>query len=144
MIGAESGAMPGLIAPPSDDQITSSGTDYGQRRSSPPAAAAKDAERDSRRQDLPNRRGPSADSGPAPGSQRLRARDALLACLEAIARQHGQGPIEVQTVDYARYRRRARARGAVHRRRRRVWAWAVGPDCGTRGVGADRLVTLPG
>jgi hypothetical protein len=134
MMGTDSGALGGLIAPPTDDQITSSGRDYGGGEIS--ARAAKATELDER------------DGSPAPpriasgsglaGLERLSLPDALRACLEAISREHGRGPIEVQSVDFARYQGtpavvvRFQAGGASQ-------VWAVGPECGADGGGADRL-----
>ncbi|HEX8344225.1 MAG TPA: hypothetical protein VF657_05710, partial [Actinoplanes sp.] len=72
------------------------------------------------------------------GLQRLGNRDALAACLQAIARELGTGPITVGAVEYARFAaepavivRFAAADGE--------WVWASGADCGLPGVGADTL-----
>ena len=69
---------------------------------------------------------------------RLRPPEALLACLNAIAVENAAGPIEVQSVDYARY---AGAPAVVVRftAANGAWAWAAGPDCGTPGAGASRV-----
>jgi hypothetical protein len=74
--------------------------------------------------------------------ERLRAPHALLTCLDAIARQNGGTPINVESVDYARYQGapalivRFDADGTR-------WAWATGPDCGAPGRGANMLRSLP-
>jgi hypothetical protein len=131
MIGTDSGSMTGLIGAPTDDQITSSGTDYDSAQLAESAAAGQTA-RDDRAES------PLAAAGGKPVElQRLWVRAALLACLEAISQQNGQGPIKVQNVDYARYQGapalvvRFIANGTSV-------VWAVGPDCGAAG-GANRL-----
>ena len=69
---------------------------------------------------------------------RLFAPEALLACIEAIARENGGELISVPSVDYAAFNgepalivRFTAANGG--------WAWAVGPDCGADGMGASTL-----
>ncbi|MGW4941030.1 hypothetical protein ACWEOZ_05490 [Actinoplanes sp. NPDC004185] len=85
--------------------------------------------------------GASAESVSDPALARLQAQDALRACIEAIAAQHGVGPITPQTIDYARFDDRPAvivqfvADGES-------WVWAVGPACGTRGVGADTRASV--
>ena len=69
---------------------------------------------------------------------RLRDPAALRACLEAITQTAGQGPIEVQTVDYAQYDGRPALvvrfiAGGM------TWSFAAGPNCGTPERGADEL-----
>ncbi len=71
---------------------------------------------------------------------RLRLPQALLACLEAIQREHA-GTIAAQTVDYGLFTgipaaivRFTAGDGS--------WAWAVGADCGTRGSGSDKLAAV--
>jgi len=138
MVGTGPAGMTGLIAPPSADQIMSTGTDYGSAELA--AGAAKG----------PQRNGYAGSPDPAlsaqdgrmrrtdlAGLERLSAPEALLACLEAISRQNGQGPIQVQTVDYARYQG-APALVVRFSTNGTDMAWAVGPDCGLAG-GANRL-----
>jgi hypothetical protein len=73
---------------------------------------------------------------------RLRAPDALQACLDAIGQENGLGAISPTTVDYARYDgkpaivvRFTAANGS--------WAWASGASCGTGSGGADTLGKAP-
>jgi hypothetical protein len=134
MVARDSGATTGLVAEPGDEQIISSGTDYGSAQLSQAAGARGTAPNTTDESAAP--RG-AAEYDPAE-LRRLRVRAALLACLEAISRENGQGPIEVQTVDYARFQG---APAVVVRfvSNGMTLAWAVGPDCGAAGGGADRL-----
>ncbi|GAA0427856.1 hypothetical protein Aca07nite_34930 [Actinoplanes capillaceus] len=66
----------------------------------------------------------------------------LISCLDAITRNNGGGQIAVDLVDYARFDgdpamivRFSAANG--------VWVWAVGPECGAPGAGADTVEQLP-
>ncbi|MFC7529008.1 hypothetical protein [Actinoplanes sp. GCM10030250] len=93
--------------------------------------------------------GPGAPGAEGPGEikaagrlSRLAAPELLLACLEAIARENAGGPITAELVDYASFKgspalivRFSAANG--------IWAWAVGPDCGTPGAGAAHLEKVP-
>jgi hypothetical protein len=119
-----------------DDQITATGTDYSAQSlraaapvPSPDPMVATD------RQDRAERKTESPASAAAkssatdPALSRLGARNALMACLEAITVENAGGPITVQTIDYARFEGapalivRFTARGVTQ-------AWATGPDCG--------------
>jgi hypothetical protein len=134
MMGTDAGALGGVIAPPSADQITSSGRDYGNADLAAGSALSTQTY-GSAESAAPKRA--ASDPGQA-GLERLQAKEALLACLEAISRMHGQGPIEVQGVDYARYLGvpalvvRFQTGGVMQ-------VWAVGAECGADGGGADRL-----
>ncbi len=132
-----------LVTVPPDERIVTSGTDYtGPTLAGGPAVAMAppgDATRTEQRGAASSVQPPMvADLDPL---QRLRPPEALLACLEAIARERGGSPIIVQTVDYARFQGapalivRFVADGVT-------WAWATGPECGTPGRGADSLETL--
>ncbi|MFC4065997.1 hypothetical protein [Actinoplanes subglobosus] len=73
---------------------------------------------------------------------RLSAPDALAACVQEITRENGGGVLAVEFTDYARFEgnpalivRFSAANG--------TWVWAVGPECGTPGAGADELKRLP-
>jgi hypothetical protein len=83
----------------------------------------------------------ATDSAPAPLA-RLRAPDALMACLDAIGQANGAGTITVQSVDYARFEgnpalvvRFSAANGS--------WVWASGPACGAPGSGAATVASVP-
>lgn len=131
-------APPRVAAPPTSDQIRSTGTDYDlatlgsaapKRVEAPPAKTETVA--------------PGVAGGPiAEPLARLRAPDALLGCLDAIAAANGAGTITVQTVDYARFRgkpalvvRFSAANG--------TWAWASGAGCGAPGGDAATLASVP-
>jgi hypothetical protein len=144
MIAAE-GA--GLVSGLTDENIRASGVDYGATALSAPAPAPAGgtmAQPDAS-DDLRKRTSEKPESvtsiAPDPGFpelQRLRAREALLACLEAIASEQGSGPIVVQLVDYARYQRQPAlivqfSAGGAN------WSWASGAECGTLAAGTDRL-----
>lgn len=81
-------------------------------------------------------------SGEEADLERLRDPQALLDCLDAIARENAGGPLTVSAVDYARFEgdpalvvRFTAANGE--------WAWASGADCGLAGGGADTLGSVP-
>jgi hypothetical protein len=142
MIAAEAG---GLVTGLADDLIRASGEDYDRATLAAPLPAAGSVavpdQSDSLRKTASLAPEPEAAKGIAPDPgfpalQRLRGRDALLACLEAIAAEQGSGPITVHSVDYARYQGQPAlivqfAAAGVS------WAWASGPECGTPGAGAD-------
>jgi hypothetical protein len=124
--------------------LTESGRNFradtlGQAGTSVMAAPDGSEQRDGDfRKALPSS-GQAAASDPA--LDRLRVQDALRACIEAIAAQHGAGEITPQTVDFARFDGSPAvivqfvAAGDS-------WVWASGPACGTPGVGADKLASV--
>jgi len=129
--------LPQVAAAPTSDQIRATGTDYNLATlgSEAPSRVA-----------APFGKGATVAPGVADDSAgalvRLRAPDALLSCLNAIATANGAGTITVQTVDYARFRggpalvvRFSAANGN--------WAWASGPGCGAPGVDAATLASVP-
>jgi hypothetical protein len=131
--------LPQVAAPPADDQIRSTGTDYdlatlasgtADRVAAPAAKGGATV--------APGLVGESAAAPLA----RLRAPDALLGCLNAIAAANGAGTITVQTVDYARFRGEpalvVRFSAANGNR-----AWASGPGCGAPGGDAATLASVP-
>ncbi|SDT73732.1 hypothetical protein [Actinoplanes derwentensis] len=66
----------------------------------------------------------------------------LMACVEAITTENSGGTITVEGVDYALFDgkpavivRFSAANG--------LWVWAVGPECGVPGAGADTVRKLP-
>ena len=84
----------------------------------------------------------SADQLGGESLARLDAPDAVAACIQEIARVNGGGRISVEFMDYARFNGRpalivrfVAADG--------TWVWAVGPECGTPGAGADELERVP-
>jgi hypothetical protein len=136
---AFSEAAPMADAPASAGRVSRSGIDYtentlaqateGQMRS---AAGSVDEPQIASGTDL---------QGASP-LERLAMPDALAACLQEITRENGGGVISVEFLDYARFEgspalivRFSAANGT------RVWA--VGPDCGTPGAGADERKRLP-
>lgn len=82
-------------------------------------------------------------AGSAPGAlSRLGPGAGLQACLDAIQQANAGGTISVQSVDYAKFNgspalivRFTATNGG--------WAWASGPDCGTRGSGPATLGKVP-
>ncbi|MFJ5540306.1 hypothetical protein [Micromonospora chalcea] len=75
--------------------------------------------------------------GALAGLDRLARPETLAACLTAIGAEHGDTPLTVSMIDYARYQGApalvvtfADATGAR-------WGWASGPECGVPGSGAD-------
>jgi hypothetical protein len=86
---------------------------------------------------------PSSAQAPvsAAGLDRLRLEEALRACIDAIAAQHGAGEITPQTIDFARFDG-APALIVKFDAAGGSWVWASGPACGTPGVGADKLASV--
>jgi hypothetical protein len=115
---------------------TRSGTDY---TSGTLAEAAGKQMRSSGSADSP-----AAGEEPAEvfGSTSLSSPDVLAECLAAISRENGGGVLSFELVDYARFQgspavivRFSAANG--------TWVWAVGPECGTSGAGANVLEQVP-
>jgi len=135
----------GLAAPsaPGTGQILSTGTDYTAATlatdpTQPRPLATEAVPTDS----PPSRKAPSVASGAAPALRRLTGPDALVACLSAIEQEKADGPISVESVDYAQFNgspavvvRFTTASGR--------WAWASGPACGTTSAGAAKLREVP-
>jgi hypothetical protein len=127
---------------PPDDAIVTSGTNYTSPTLGEPsrvAMAEPEAPKRNRAEASPE--APAAAGMDTGTLRRLRVREALVACLEAIAQERGGTPITVETVDYARYQGapalivRFVADGVT-------WAVAAGPECGTPERGASLLETL--
>jgi hypothetical protein len=135
---ANSEAAPMAAAPAAGREVSRSGTDYtastltsvGQQLRNAPSSADE----------------PQTASGTelqeASGLDRLTMPDAVAACLQEITRVNGGGVISVEFLDYARFNgdpalivRFSAADG--------IWVWAVGPECGTPGAGADELERVP-
>ncbi|MET8152345.1 hypothetical protein ACIBSW_36495 [Actinoplanes sp. NPDC049668] len=131
-------AVPGVPPVP----FTESGRDYRQATLGQAGVAQLDAPFASDTDKVGGARSSgsttAAKSETAGALSRLQGRAALLACLDAIADQSGLAPITAQTIDFARYDGAPAviiqfiAPGGS-------WVWAVGPGCGARGVGADKL-----
>jgi hypothetical protein len=148
VLGAQDSGAPSVNAPEAAagdalaaSQILTSGSDYrrdalaarpgvpfrkpGDKAGMPPTVAA----------DPPGER-VASDAAIDPSLRRLSDREALLACLDAIAKVHGSGTIGVQTVDFARFEGspalviRFTAGG-------QEWSWVSGPQCGTPTLEAD-------
>ncbi|MEV4275606.1 hypothetical protein [Actinoplanes xinjiangensis] len=134
----DSEAAPMAAGPAAGREVSRSGTDYtastltsvGQQLRNAPSSAD----------------GPQTASGTelqeASGLDRLTMPDAVAACLQEITRVNGGGVISVEFLDYARFNgdpalivRFSAADG--------IWVWAVGPECGTPGAGADELERVP-
>ncbi|GAB1643892.1 hypothetical protein [Krasilnikovia sp. MM14-A1259] len=137
------------VALPDADHIVTSDTDYGpgtleadgDRALSAPAP--KHPEPSEPRKALgPTAAPDTTGSGPEMATdnaagplQRLRPRDALQSCLDAIAQEYGSRPVAVQSIDYARFAHTpaliVRFTGPDG-----SWAWVSGPACGAPGAGA--------
>jgi hypothetical protein len=120
------------------ERVTASGTDYrrdnfqaaGTAPFSRGAAQGADEERHSEQARV-------LDTGSVvPALQRLSVREALIACIDAIAAEHGAGPVDVESADFARFEG-SPALVVRFTASDGTWAWASGPDCGARGAAAD-------
>lgn len=81
---------------------------------------------------------PEPDRGPiAAGLARLADRDALTACLEAIALAHGRGAVTFNLVDYATFEGVPALVISLTDGTGGRWAWVSGADCGLPTSGAD-------
>ncbi|GGK93372.1 hypothetical protein [Mangrovihabitans endophyticus] len=134
-------AAGGAAAVPAPDLVTTSGTDYDETTLATGVVQPFTAPADPGIQGAPglDRSSPGATSA---ALDPLRPRAALLACLDAVARDNAAGPITVRTVDYARYRgapavivRFVAANG--------TWAQASSPTCGAPGAGSAELAKVP-
>ena len=119
------------------ERVRATGTDY--RRDTLQAAAVGTSSRsvqgDKMERSSPEARVLDADSV-VPALQRLSVREALIACIDAIAGEHGAGPVDVETADFARFEG-SPALVVRFTASDGTWAWVSGPDCGAPGAGAD-------
>ncbi|BCJ53259.1 hypothetical protein Asp14428_47340 [Actinoplanes sp. NBRC 14428] len=159
--GSAQGAEHALALPAGPGQILSSGIDYNRGTLAQAAAQALSAPADTGQtgsaprapgQQPPVPRTGAADDSRNKGAEptggvmaernealdRLRVREALLACLDAIAGANGAGPVTAQTIDYARYEG-APALIVQFTAANGSWVWAAGAGCGTPASGADKL-----
>ncbi|MEU2664074.1 hypothetical protein ACLQ20_19495 [Micromonospora sp. DT46] len=85
--------------------------------------------------------GVQAEGGRLPGSvtglDRLTDPAALGACIAEIKAEHGNGPLVVDVVDYARFQGRPALIVRFTDATGAHWAWASGPECGVPGSGSD-------
>ncbi|MBQ1074082.1 hypothetical protein KBX06_13055 [Micromonospora sp. C31] len=85
--------------------------------------------------------GVQAEGGRRPdsavGLERLTDPAALGACIGAITAEHGNGPLVVDVVDYARFQGRPALIVRFTDATGAGWAWASGPECGVPGSGSD-------
>ncbi|BFU47998.1 hypothetical protein [Krasilnikovia sp. MM14-A1004] len=133
-------AAGGAAVLPDAAHIVTSGKDYAPgtwraeaERALPAPASAQDRAEPSTKGAAPSVEALTGDV--AAPLQRLRARDALQACLDAIAREYGSVPVVAQTIEYARFQQApsliVRFAGPDG-----TWIWVSGPDCGAPGAGA--------
>ena len=132
MVGSDSAGTGSAVR---DAVILETGTNYtaASLRGAPFAAMTNGREGASAPTQEANQRAGKIGAGVL---GRLRASDALQACIDAITLPHATGPIAVETVDFARYDSRPALvvrfiAGSA------TWAYAVGPDCGTPERGTD-------
>jgi hypothetical protein len=119
------------------EHVTASGTDY---RRDTLRAAAQSASNRSAQETKPDRSSPKdralAAGAVVPALQRLSVREALIACIDAIAAEHRAGPVRVESADFARFEGSPAL--VVHfTASDGTWAWVSGPDCGAPGAAAD-------
>jgi hypothetical protein len=136
------GAPQPYSAAPAAGRILSTGTDY--RRESLAATLRAVAEAHPGMQagaGLADQRA-LAEADIDPALRRVAARDALQACVDAIARAQDAAEINVRQVDYARFEG-APAVVLLFVADGRQWAWVSGPDCGTPAFGADIRYRVP-
>ena len=128
--------------------LTESGTDYrrdtlaqaGRRRVSVPPPQLGEGQAGDFRKSLPSSGQMPAASASA--LDRLRAQDALRACIEAIAAEQGAGVITPQSIDFARFDGAPAVIVEFTTTAGGSWVWASGPACGMSGVGADKLASV--
>ncbi|MGA5305269.1 hypothetical protein ACPCHT_35560 [Nucisporomicrobium flavum] len=140
-----------LALPAGPAEAVSSGVDYTERTLTQVATRAAAASDAGKRVPQTADAGEAQGKGSAPGAGvmadradplvRLRAQESLLACLDAISRQNGAGPVTAQAVDYARFEG-APALVVQFAADNGTWVWATGADCGRGGSGADRLAAV--
>ncbi|GAB1688400.1 hypothetical protein [Krasilnikovia sp. M28-CT-15] len=125
---------------PDADHIATTGTNYAPDTLRPDDARAPFAPNPAEDRAEPATKGaaPSVEAfagDVAAPLQRLRARDALQACLDAIVQEYGARPVTAQSIDYARFEQApsliVRFTGPDG-----TWVWVSGPDCGVPGAGA--------
>ncbi|MFI7545925.1 hypothetical protein [Actinoplanes sp. NPDC049599] len=135
-----------LALPEGSVRLNASGTDYrpdtleqaARQRVKAPQPQLDEDQAGDFRNSMPAAGGLTTTSA---GLDRLRAADALRACLDAIAAQHGAGEITPQTIDFARFNG-APALIVEFSTAAGSWVWASGPACGTPGVGAATLASV--
>jgi hypothetical protein len=123
------------------DQIVSSGTDYTVENLRAAADAAtptvpKPGVVRSPAKSTPPTGGVMSAGGLAGTLTRLRPIAALQECLDAVGVENQAGPIDMQSVDYARFQGKA-ALVMRFSAANGTWAWVSGPRCGLPGAGAD-------
>ena len=132
-----------LALPAGPAEVSTSGTNYSRRtlgevsvrsQAVPPEPLAASSGKD-RKLPAPSR-GAMAEADDA--LSRLRAQEALLACIDAISDGNRAGAVTAQTVDYARFDG-VPAVIVQFTADNGSWVWAVGPGCGARGGDADKL-----
>ena len=122
-----------MVQPPAVEQILTTGTDYTRSTLAQrlPRTAAQ----------MPAAPAPDTAGSVEPLSEQPEAA-ALLACLDAIARENAGGTIAVQSVDYASFEGTP-ALVVEFTAANGGWSWASGRDCGTPGTGAATLARVP-
>jgi hypothetical protein len=144
---ADEAAVPMMGGTAPGGEILESGVDYTRATlANAPAVAAGGTDRAEQSNKEPGggvapRTAPPVADLRSTELARLRARDALQACIDALARVHGAGPITPDSVDFARFTGRPALiiRFSVNGL---TWAYAVGANCGAPGAGADSLARV--
>ena len=135
MMGSDSAGVPPAVPA---DQILETGTNYtaASLATAPGAARAAATNRQAVPKADASQSQPAAELRDTAELNRLRARDALQACVEAIAQANAGGPITVDAVDYARYDGRP-ALVVRFTAAGLTWVYAAGPNCGAPDRGAE-------
>jgi hypothetical protein len=134
---SQDSAAAGFATEQAAERVTASGINYRReslqsaaRAAASPAPQGAKVERSSPQESLLD------TQSVVPALQRLSVREALIACIEAIAAEHGAGPVSVESADYARFEG-SPALVVRFTASNGTWAWVSGPDCGAPGAAAD-------
>lgn len=118
----------GLEVGPRAERVVASGTDYTRAGLAEAVAALAGTQPDNRVLSSP----PPAASVPAvAGLTRLSDGRLLAACLDAVAAEHGRGPVTVELVDYASFEGTPAVVVSLVDQGGERWAWVAGPRCGS-------------
>ena len=125
-----------------DEQVRASGTDYRRDTLQAAAVGASNRAKQGAKVEGSSPRARVLDAGSiVPALQRLSVREALIACIHAIAAEHGAGPVDVDSADFARFEGSPAL--VVHfTASDGSWAWVSGPDCGAPGADTRHQVQV--
>jgi hypothetical protein len=121
-------STPAVVAPPTE-RVFASGTNYARADLGSALALVAGTH--------PSPLGgPSLLSGAsgAPDASTLRDRRWLIPCLDAVAAEHGKGPLSFDLVDFAAFEGSPAVVIRVIDQQDAKWVWVVGPECGSGGA----------